>query len=254
MSENAQNLKALEMRLNNLRADLDAQIISVQKRSRFMVIIFGCLFIFMCIYLSFAYSKIAAFDAPNVMRLVENAVMEKMDAELKTQIATLKSDAPKHMQAIEDQIVDAPTQISRQLQTVVTERLAEHLPKLEAELNDKIAAAIVMAKTKAQEQNLDLKKPEDFKKFLDMVTQSAFSEMTKVVDKVHGEYLGIAGKSGDYLDHLAVGEGLDKRETLQRKLIITFLQLHQLGVDPADPLANKVVIEESKTTAPAPAN
>ena len=246
MTENAQNLKALEARLNSLRSELDAQIVGVQKRTRMLIVAFGILFIAMCFYLTFAFNKIAGFDAPMVMALVEAKALDKVDEALNAQIYDLKSAAPKHLKAVEDQILMAPHQMSAELQGIVVDKLAEHLPRLESELNDKIGAAIILAKTKAQEQKLDLSKPEDFKKFLDMATESVFGEMTKVVDRVHGEYSNIAGKAADYLDHIAGGEKLEKREQLHRGLFISFLMLHQKGPDPKDPAQGVQLLVEPK--------
>jgi len=247
MTENAQNLKALEARLNSLRSELDTQIVAVQKRARLMTIVFALLFLFMCGYLTVAYNRIAAVDAKLVLSIVEKEAMAAVDDALSKQVAELKTSAPQHIKMVEDQLLQAPAQGSKFLQTVVVEKIAENLPKLESELNDKIGAAIVLAKLKAQEQGLDLKKPEDFKKFLDIVTANAFGEMTKVVDKVYGEYQNIAGRAGDYLDYLAVGEKLDKRQTLQRQLFISFLMLHQHGPALADdPSHNVTLIPEKK--------
>lgn len=246
MSENTQNLKALEAQLNSLRSELDSQIVLVQKRSRLMIIVFGILFIAMCGYLTFAYKEIAKFDAPMVLATLQKPALSAVDEALAAKINELKSDAPRNIQVIEGQILRAPSEISSYLQEVIVSKLSDNLPRLESELNDKIDAAIIAAKTKAQEQNLDLKKPEDFKKFLDMVTDQAFSEMQTVMDKLHAEYLAIAGKTVDYLDHLAAGENLSKREQHHRGLLITFMMVHQKGIDPKDPAHGVELIPEKK--------
>src|SRR6185503_10095779 len=118
-----------------------------------------------------------------------------------------------------------PEKFAGQLNNEVTQRMDEDMPKLEETLYEHLSTAVKKARQTADEANPNGTDDQKFKAMLDALATVYEQESTKLLTDAYTTYTGHAQEILAYLEHLADGKNLDRRDELHRDLVRSVLGL-----------------------------
>jgi hypothetical protein len=137
----------------------------------------------------------------------------------------LKDRAPDMVEKGVDHLRAMPGQFANQLNSEVTQRMDEDMPKLEEALYEHLSTAVKKARATADQANPNGTDDQKFKAMLDALAVSYEQESSKLLTDTYDTYTSHAREIVAYLEHLADGKNLDRRDELHRDLVRSVLGL-----------------------------
>lgn len=174
-------------------------------------------------WLNYAHHQFVEGATPEVGA---NYMVGKVQDALPTLTPQLKQRvidyAPKALDFAEAQLSAIPDQFS----DMMMKRTNEELTKLTPQVEDELTKSLQVALTKAK----DTRKPgqtdeQQIKYMIDSLASTYADESIKLVDELRSKYTAQGADVLAYLEFLAENKGLDKKQSLQRQALVTFLTI-----------------------------
>lgn len=130
--------------------------------------------------------------------------------------------APQALDQAEAKLMAIPDEFADSLTKRADEELTKLAPVVEEELLKSLRVALGKAKDSRKPGETD---EQQIKGLIDAMAATYAAESVKLIDELRSRYTAKGADVLAYLDYLAENKGLDKRESLQRQALVTFLTI-----------------------------
>lgn len=217
---------ALPAKLRALETALDAAVRGAKRRNLFSVVLSVVSLALIGYWLWYAHGRFSREATPETFAGAASVqlhdYMPTASVELEKQ---LKDRAPDMVEKGVDHLKSMPNQFANQLNSELTQRMDEDMPKLEEALYEHLSTAVKHARATADQANPTGTDEQKFKAMLDALAVVYEQESTKLLTDAYDTYTTHAREILAYLEHLADGKNLDRRDELHRDLVRSVLGL-----------------------------
>ena len=207
---------------SNFEAELDYAVASA-KRKNFASLLFSLVIVGGLGYWLFdAHKQITSFDATTAAQYATGTLQESLPDAARTIEQKLIEAGPQVATQLENQLMKLPDQLADDLVKYTDEELARVAPQIEDELYRSLTTALAQAQLNLPKAPTDEAR---FTQLVDVLADVYATESIKLVTDVRTKYNNSSADLYTYLDFLATGESLDRRQQYHRDMIETFLAL-----------------------------
>jgi hypothetical protein len=218
-------LHVLSQKLTALEAELRQSVKRTRGRNR-SIAFFGIVTILAtAVYVGYGYFRFGNEVTPALVADNVAAKLQDNMPQVRDQLQqNLKSNAPRYVGNVLDQLQEVATSKADDLQTDAQTKIDAAMPDVQSNLYDSLKTTLDESQkaTNAAPGSTDEQR---FQALLDALGQTYGTETIKFVNQVHADYATQAIAFVDYLDKLAGNQGLDHRDQLYRKMFRTMFML-----------------------------
>jgi hypothetical protein len=216
----------LAAKLRALESALDNAVRGARRRNMLSILISLFALVAIGYWLWYAHGRFSREATPETFAGAASGqlhdYMPAASLELEKQ---LKERAPDMVEQGVKRLRAAPDQFADQLNSEAAKRMDADMPKLENALYEHLAVTVKQARATADEANPKGTDEQKFKAMLDALAVTYEQESTKLLTNAYDTYTSHAREILAYLEHLADGKNLDRRDELHRDLVRSVLGL-----------------------------
>ncbi len=209
--------------LMTLHADLKALLARTRAQTARTSILLVVLVLAIAGYWMYLYTQTAKINAESAADYAYLRTLEYVRAAPPTVSQALNDRAPEVYDYMEAQILAAPAAISDNIQQAAVQQTQHVLDQSTPRISQVISDAVAQAKAATGKAGFDGKDPAQLDKMIAVVTDKTRAGLSEGLEKLYGEYDLKAKEAVSYLETMAAGKNLDRRQQHLRDVIVSFL-------------------------------
>lgn len=225
------------------QADLDAAITSAKRKNVTSFILSLVIVGGLGYWLFGAYKQITSFDAATAVQFASGELQAALPEAGRTIEQQLIAAGPTVATQLENRLMKLPDQFADDLVKYTDEELARITPQVEEDLYQALKSALAHAQLNSQ-LNLPPGTTDEqkFTALIDVLADVYAARSAALVTEVRTKYATSSADLYTYLDFIATGQQLDRRQQFHRDMIETFLALAATYKQRADASAPSVSV------------
>jgi hypothetical protein len=213
----------LESRVQQLHAEVTQILRSAERKTRRMTIMMLILIMVIAGYWSYIYQKVSLINADTVTQMAYQRTLDYVHTQQPEFANALKTRAPEVFNYAEAQLMQAPEAASAYLKRFALERTQFVLDSSEPAISKVITDALQRSRDAMIASGGDPKDPAQVERLIDKMAERVDAEIKTGFDKVYTDYDARAQEAVTYLNTLAEGKNLDRRQQHVRNVVVSFL-------------------------------
>ena len=223
----------------SLQADLESAITLAKRKNLTSLVLSLVIVAGLGYWLFGAYKQITSFDATTAVQFASGELQAALPAAGRTIEQQLIAAGPEVATQLEHRLMQLPDQFADDLVKYTDEELARLTPQAEEELYQALKAALQQAQINLPPGSTDEQR---FTALIDALADVYATRSAALVTEIRTKYANSSADLYTYLDFLATGKDLDRRQQFHRDMIETFLALAATYKQNADASAPAVSV------------
>ncbi len=223
---------ATKSELMILHADLKDALAKARAQTKRTSILLVLLVVAIGAYWVYLYNQTAKINAESAADYAYVRTLEYVRAAPPTVSQALNDRAPEIYDYLEAQILAAPAAISDNIQKAAAQQTQQVLDQSTPRFNQVITEAVGQARLATGKAGFDGKDPAQLDKMIAVVTNKTRAGLSEGLDTLYREYDLKAQEAVTYLETMAAGKNLDRRQQHLREVIISFLAVAEKQKQP----------------------
>lgn len=239
MSYNNQNSSTQTNDTAEFQADLDAAITSAKRKNLTSFVLSLVIVGGLGYWLFGAYKQITSFDATTAVQFASGELQAALPEAGRTIEQQLIAAGPDVATRLENRLMKLPDQFADDLIKYTDEELTRLTPQVEEDLYQALKSALAQAQLNLPPGTTDEQR---FTALIDTLADVYATRSAALVTDVRTKYSTSSADLYTYLDFIATGQQLDRRQQFHRDMIETFLALAATYKQNADAAAPAVSV------------